>query len=132
MRRPVEILATLAMAAFTLWTTSAAAQDLDTTAVAVPDTVTADTLTPALSADELRRMELRRAPSTSIDFYRDDRGAAVGRREPARAPVLHPVEYVHDLLGAFSWAFRTTGWPDAWCHYGLDQSSYHFTRHGTV
>src|SRR5690625_6803966 len=98
MRRPVEILATLALAAFTLWTTSAAAQDLDTTAVAVPDTVTADTLTPALSADELRRMELRRAPSTSIDFYRDDRGAAVGRREPARAPVLHPVAYVHDLL----------------------------------
>ena len=137
MRRPVEILATLALAAFTLWTTSAAAQDLDTTAVAVPDTVTADTgaadtLAPALSADELRRMELRRAPGTLIDFYRDDRGAAVGRREPARAPVLHPVEYVHDLAGAFTWAFRTPGWPDAWSRYGLDPTDTRVLRDGRL
>src|SRR5690554_6108061 len=132
MRRSVEILATLALAAFTLWTRPAAAQDLDTTAVAAPDTVAADTLAPAQSADELRRIALRRPPETVIDFYRDDRGAAVGRREPARAPVLHPVEYVHDLADAFSWAFRTPGWPDAWSRYGLDPTDTCILRDGRV
>ena len=147
MRRPVEILTTLALVACALTARPSAAQDLDTTAVATidtlavdtlavdtlaVDTVAADTLDSPLTAVELHRQARRAPPDSVIGFFRDGRGSAVGRREPARVPVLHPVEYVHDLAGAFSWAFRSSGWPDAWSRYGLDPADTRIERDGRV
>lgn len=70
------------------------------------------------------------APDSVVAFFRDERGEAVRRGDPARSPALHVSEWLMDVPGAFLHTFRTPGWPDGWSPLGFAPGTVTVQRDG--